>query len=200
MKFFIHTLAGLLATIAVSAAVAFASPLVSDGQAPNADRPRAALDFMVGTWRVMGRALQKDGSYASDTISMRTATQLFEGSDTNGVMIHGYPPKDEESGESPFGISYFESYRIFVYHAETTSWRGVSHNTLGNRKILDGHIKGEAFYFDQRGELFRAAKGVVRFTYHSITASSYKVRIDYSPDEGKNWHKGTYLMDAKRVL
>jgi|GEM_PF-3519080 len=199
LTLFVVTIISISLVAAAGTSQVVAARQNSSFQVPSAGNPDAALNFMLGSWRVSGRALQRDGTYSADTFSTLDVTPLFSGGNTMGIQLHGYPLKDEDGGASPFGITYFEYFRMFVYHAETKSWRGIGHNTLGNRKWLEGHVSGDTFYFDQTGELFQKAEGTVRFTFYDITENSHRVQIDYTTDGGKSWVEGTYRMDVVRT-
>lgn len=167
---------------------------------PDPEHPEAAMDFFLGTWRTVGGIPTEDGSYTQST-GVLIGERAFRGGSTPNVMLRGMTIPDNQANDDPFGIDYFEDITIYAYHAESGLWRGVTHNTLGNRKWRDVTLTDGEMTFMQSGEQFRtvAPQGQIRFTYFNITADRFEMRVDYMPPDENTWIEGTYSMTAYRA-
>ncbi|WP_297734913.1 hypothetical protein [uncultured Maricaulis sp.] len=159
---------------------------------------RHALDFFLGVWRTEGGIPLEDGSWSRNS-GVLTGERAFRGSDTPSVMVRTQSVPDSADTGSPFDIRYFEDITLYVLEPSSGEWRGISHNTLGNRKWRDVTISEGSVSFIQRGELFQVDQGEVRFTYSNITADRFEMRVDYRPDTESDWQIGTYRMTATRI-
>jgi len=166
-------------------------------QAPDPAHVESALDFFLGQWRTVGGVPKPDGSHTQD-VGMLIGERAFRGGSTPNVLVRTVQDRTEP-GDNPFELDYFESVDLYVYHAESGSWRGISHNTLGNRKWRDVTIGDGTMSFIQTGELFGDAKGEVRFYYYDITADHFEMRVDHRPTPDSEWTEGTFRMSADRI-
>lgn len=174
-----------------------AGGVVASSTAPNPARPEMALDFLLGRWRTVGGVPNPDGGYTRDA-GLMIGERAFDGGTTPSVLVRTVQD-GSESGDDPFGLDYFESLYLYAYHATSKTWRGVSHNTLGDRKWRDVTIGDGTMSFIQTGELFREATGEVRFHYYAITADHFEVRVDHRANPSSKWTEGTYRMTADRI-
>lgn len=173
------------------------APVAHAQIAPSPDRPEAAFDFMRGSFLTHGGVPLEDGSYESNQ-GLLTGEAAFIGGDTASILVRTMSLPGDNAGNNAFGIMYFEDLTIFAYHAETGQWRGISHNTLGNRKWRDVTVSEGELSFIQTGELFRDTQGEIRFTYHDISETGFSMRIDYRAPDSDEWVIGTYRMTARR--
>ena len=169
----------------------------ASAQEPSGDTVQA-LDFFLGVWRTEGGIPLEDGSWSRNS-GILTGERAFRGSDTASVLVRTQSVPDSADTGSPFDIRYFEDITVYVREPATGQWRGIAHNTLGNRKWRDVTVAADSVSFIQRGELFQASQGDVRFTYYNITADRFEMRVDYRPDTETDWQLGTYRMTATRI-
>lgn len=165
---------------------------------PGTEDPAHALDFFLGVWRTTGGIPTEDGSYTRNS-GVLVGEPAFRGGDTPAVMVRTHSMPAEDEAASPFGIRYFEDISLYVFHGESGLWRGITHNTLGNRKWRDLTIGDGEVSFIQRGELFQTDSGEVRFTYFNIEADRFEMRVDYRTGTDADWQIGTYRMTATRI-
>jgi hypothetical protein len=167
---------------------------------PDPAQPETALDFFLGTWRTVGGVPRDDGSYTQST-GILIGERAFRGGTTPNVMVRAMTIPDSQPNDSPFDIRYFEDITIYSYHTESGLWRGVTHNTLANRKWRDVTVSDGAMSFIQSGEQFQtvAPEGQIRFTYNNITDDRFEMRVDYMPPGEREWIEGTYRMTAYRA-
>ncbi len=172
-------------------ATAAAQPL------PDPANPEQAFDFMRGSFLTHGGVPLADGGNESNQ-GLLTGEGAFIGGDTPSILIRTMSLPGENAGNNAFGITYFEDLTIFAFHAESSQWRGVAHNTLGNRKWRDVTVSDGEIRFTQTGELFQNTQGSIRFTYHDISDTGFSMRIDYLAPESEDWVMGTSRMTARR--
>ena len=165
--------------------------------APSPDSPESAFDFMRGSFLTFGGVALEDGSYESNQ-GLLTGEDAFIGGDTPSLLVRTMSLPGDNAGNNAFGIMYFEDLTLYAFHAESGQWRGISHNTLGNRKWRDVTVSDGEVSFIQTGELFRGTQGEVRFTYHDISDAGFSMRIDYRAPDTEDWIMGTYRMTAQR--
>lgn len=165
--------------------------------APDPANLESALDFLMGRWRTVGGIPKPDGTYTKSA-GLLIGERVFDGGSTPNVLVRTVQDRSEP-GDDPFGLDYFESVDIYVFHSKSETWRGISHNTLGNRKWRDVTIGDGTMSFIQTGELFEGAQGEVRFVYYEITEDHFEMRVDHRPTPDSEWTEGTYRMSADRI-
>jgi hypothetical protein len=169
---------------------------------PDPAQPEAAMDFFLGTWRTVGGIPQDDGSYTRSS-GVLVAERAFRGGSTPSIMLRNMSIRavDTDAEDNPFDIPYFEDISIYAFHRESGTWRGISHNTLGNRKWRDITVSDGQISFTQTGELFQTVpnQGQIRFVYSNITADQFEMQVDYRPAGAEDWVLGTYRMTAYRA-
>ena len=167
--------------------------------APDPHHPETALDFFIGRWRTVGGVPKPEGGYTRDTAVLIGEARLPRRFRHRTCWCGAFKTAPTKKGTNPFGLDYFESVDLYVYHAASGRWRGISHNTLGNRKWRDVTIGDGTMSFVQTGELFQNAEGEVRFHYYDITVDHFEMRVDHRATEDAEWTLGTYRMSADRI-
>ncbi|GJL98310.1 MAG: hypothetical protein DHS20C06_21270 [Hyphobacterium sp.] len=171
--------------------------LSSNSTAQNTENPplEDAFDFMVGEWETVGQVNRPD---APESLGTMLVYPLFSETGSRGFTVETRQLPLADPGDSAFGLVQFESSEMFVLHGETQTWRGIGHNSLGNRKWIEVSIVDGNLVWIKTGELFGDVDGQTRFVYLDVTENSFSVRVDYSAD-GETWYENTYFMTAERI-
>ena len=182
----LKALMGLLAILSQSAAA----------QATHTTGDASTFDFLLGTWETTGQLTSADD--APPDVGLMTVTPLFHEAGAVGVRITTRQFPLDDAAQSAFGLTTFESESLFVFQSDAGRWRGMGHNSLGNRKWIEVEVSDGQVRLLHTGELFGGVPGVTRCTYLDIRPDSWSMRVDYSED-GTHWTQGTYLMEGRRV-
>lgn len=190
-----------LASLAVACAAPSAQAPLSaplEFSPPSAAAPEHAFDFMIGDWRTTGRVLQDGGVLSEPKYGRLSARRHFEPTGVASVVIEISQTPEDNPGAEPSEVTTYGATEIYVRHPETGAWRGISNNSLGNRKWIEAEVGDGEVAALKSGELFEGAQGVTRFVYHDIAPDAFALRVDYSRD-GETWVEGTYVMTAERA-
>ena len=182
-------------SVFVLAALACPLPAFSqDGEAmprgtphPKAPAELAQFAFVIGTWNLDAWFAQEDGSKRATAASL-TASYTLDGF---GIRLENRFPQAE--GPDFVGV------KVFVFNPRLGKWIGSGINSLGNRKDLEGALEDGKLVFIQSGMLFQGRAGITRITYVPVSDRRFKLRFDYSPDDGATWQDGTFGYTATRI-
>ena len=155
---------------------------------PRAPKAIANLAFMLGEWNLSTTFVIN--SKTTHTKARMEAHYAMGGFAIEQVQIH--PGGDSDTK------TLFVSSALFSVHPKTGEIVGVSQNTLGNRKFIDGKFVDGSFITTVSGEMFQGAHLINRFVYADITPTSFNIRTEASDDDGETWRDGGYMVHAER--
>jgi len=147
------------------------------------------LAFLIGEWSLESTTRMADGSIQIHPGWM-SARFGMAGFAVETVSVH--PP----FGPEDFG--HFAGTQIFTIHPETSKIAGVSINSLGNRKTLEGDTFSGEVVTTASGEMFGGGDFMNRTTYFNITADRFETKLEVSSDGGQTWYNNGYTLVASR--
>ncbi|RDY57893.1 hypothetical protein [Flagellimonas nanhaiensis] len=101
-----------------------------------------SIDFLIGEWTIETRF--KMGEKSIVKLAYLKASEIMDG---KGILIE---EKHERITEKE---TYFYNMTVLVSD-KPNSWKGISNNSLGNRKFLKGHFVDNKLILLIEGELF----------------------------------------------
>jgi hypothetical protein len=162
---------------------------VANAADPRAPNGLSSLAFLIGDWDLSTTILIKGEQ-------TRTVAKL-----RGRYAMGGFAVAIEEVHPA-LGIPevpIFVSTQFFAIKPQTGAIVGISHNTLGNRKLLEASFDDGRLVIVAHGEMFKGAKVINRTTYTNIRSDGFEIGNEVSSDEGLTWKNGGYSAIATRV-
>jgi len=159
------------------------------GQSQFVDKGLSAFEFILGNWKLTEYYAHGEGEPIVVNTARIQATAVMNG---KGIQVTSLHPSDDPS-------SFFAGMSLYTLHPTTGKIVGMSNNTLGNRKFLDGEFIDGKLVFRNYGELFGGASGYNLFTYHNIQENSYQFSMTRCPEEANTCFENTYYYEAQRI-
>jgi hypothetical protein len=154
---------------------------------PQAPAEISQFAFVTGQWKLDAWFLEADGT---KRVSQATLSARFTLDGFGIRMENRYP---QETGPDFVGVN------TFVFNPRVSKWIGSGINSLGNRKDFEGGLENGQMVFLQTGMQFGGRPGINRITFFPISENQFKLRYDYSPDNGQTWREGTFGYTATRA-
>ena len=168
------------------------SSIIGGPTGPGKPHPKAPAEFgqfafVIGQWKLDAWFLQADGSKQESQADLNAGYTL----DGFGIRLESRYPA--ENGPDFVGVN------TFVFNPRVGKWIGSGINSLGNRKDFEGGLEEGKMVFLQTGMQFGGRPGINRITFFPISKNQFKLRYDYSADNGQTWREGTFGYTATRI-
>lgn len=153
---------------------------------PKAPPETLQMAFLVGKWKCKYKQLVRGGNY-------REVQGIWYGDFTpDGMSIVDY--WGEGMAVSGINVRTYDPY----HKKWGMTW--VQNNTLGNKTLIEGEMKGEKMVFQTKyWDIDPSGQYLNRITFHNITDNNFSYYIDSSNDGGKTWAEKTTIIEAERI-
>ena len=173
------------------AGVGMAAAIAEEAPADPRVQSIKQLSFMEGDWELETLFYDGDGNLTQQGKATMSGKKILDG--VGFQFENRFPYAEDPAG-------FFGNVVIFSVDAENGALKGVSNNTLGNRKLLNQLLEEDVLSFETSGELFAGRPGVVRGRYFNISEDRFEYEQDYCPAaDDAPCHERAFAYIATRV-
>jgi len=123
------------------------------------------LDFLLGEWII--KTQYKIGEKPIEKLAFFNATKIMGG---KGILI------EEKHERTMVEGTYFYNMTVLVSD-KPGSWKGISNNSLGNRKLLKGHFIDNKLVLFVEGELFDKKYSKNRMEFEKLDLEGFELKL-----------------------